>query len=271
MAPMHEQEVDKDGFYAPGYPQLTPFATPNKERHGKNKKTARPRLETWSPEWTAFYSNPRDQRRECRYCRESSRDHQGNITHTIVKCGKLWLNTYLAKSNGAMPPRYKTPKFVTDYLATGQGRKWFRNYTRQRTHIHEAPTTPDSLAARKAFLDLCDQHTKPTTSPSSVPLYEGNELTQDFVVVQATAVKDLSKKPRISTPTPAFLKWMSTDVNLQNDVDRLHRAIQRTHGPRYLTALGGASTATDDRQEIFATTTALQATDSRSYRDVIVD
>jgi hypothetical protein len=260
-APIHEQEVNKDDFYTPGHPQLTPTATPSEGKHGK----------AWSPEWIAYHSHPRHHHRECRFCRESSRDRQGNITHTIVKCGKLWLNIYLTKSNGAMPPRSKTPQFVTNFLATARGRKWIRNYTRRGTHAYETLMTPDSLAARKAFLDLCDQHTKPTTSPSSVPLYEGNELAQDLVVVQATAVKDLPKKPRISVPTPAFLKWMSTDVNLQNDMDRLHRSIQRTHGPRYLTALGGASTATDDRQEIFATTTALQATDSRSYRDVIGD
>ena len=139
----------------------------------------------------------------------------------------------------------------------------------RRARDRDSQETPASLAARKAFLDLCDQHTKPTTSPSSVPLYEDNELAQDLVVVQATAVKNLPPNPLILTPT--YIQEVTADENLQNDVDRLHRAIQRTHGPWYLTALGGASTATDDRQEIFATTTALQATDSRSYRDVVGD
>jgi hypothetical protein len=88
-APKHEQEVNKDDFYTPGHPQLTPTATSDKEKHGKDKKSSKYRMAAWSPEWIAFHSNPRDHHRECRYCRESSRDHQGNITHTIVKCGKL--------------------------------------------------------------------------------------------------------------------------------------------------------------------------------------
>ena len=102
-------------------------------------------------------------------------------------------------------------------------------------------------------------------------LCEDNELAQALVVVQAIAVKDLPKKPRFPTPTPAFLKWMSSSVDLQNDMDLLTRSVQRAHSPRYLTALEGVSTATSNRPEIFATTSALQATDLRSYRDVVGD
>jgi hypothetical protein len=285
-SPIHDQGMNKDKFYTPGHPQLTSTATSPFDKGRATKARREKHGKAWSPEWIAYHSHPRHHDRECRYCREASRDRQGNITHTIVKCGKLWLNVYLSKysCNGTMPPLSKTPPFVTNFLATARGRNWIRNYTPRGTHAYESRTSPDSLAAREAFLDLWSQHTKPTTSPSSVStssstswtldtplLCEDNELAQALVVVQATAVKDLPKKPRFPTPTPAFLKWMSSSNALQNDMDLLTRSVQRAHSPRYLTALEGVSTATSNRPEIFATTSALQATDLRSYRDVVGD
>ena len=98
---------------------------------------------------------------------------------------------------------------------------------------------------------------------------EGDELTQGLSVVQATAVKNLPPNPLILTPT--YIQEVTADENLQNDVDRLRRAAQHAHGPRLRTALGNDFTATDAHQEIFATTTALQAADARPYFDVLFD
>ena len=163
MAPMYEQVVDEDDFYA--YQQLAPFAAPSKETYGKNKregykKTNGPRPEPWSPEWVALYSNAREQQRECRYCRESSRDSQGNITHTILECGKLWINVQLTNSNGVMPAPANFPQFVKDYLATEKGSEWFKRKTSPDVHGKKASLGAMSLstAQTESFANLLQCH-----------------------------------------------------------------------------------------------------------------
>jgi hypothetical protein len=195
--------------------------------------------------------------------------------HNDAGCSKSWITaqyTVYGPDYELETCRYKLPPFVRRFLSRENGRTWVRRKSNdmRRARDRDAQETPASLAAKKDFLDLCGLYTKPTTTTqSSDPLYEDNVLTLDLGVVQATAVKNLPPNPLILTPTS--IQVSTADVNLQNDVDRLQRAVQRAYGPRHRTALEDASTATDARQEIFATTTAFQAADARPYFDVLVD
>ena len=125
--------------------------------------------------------------------------------------------------------------------------------------------TPAALAAKQAFIDLCDQYTRPTTTTRDSDLpREDHLLPLDLGVVQATAVKNLPPNPLILTPTSVH--GVTANENFQDDIDRL----QQTHGPRLSTALENDFTATDARQENFATTTAPTA-DARPYFDILFD
>ena len=234
----------------------------------------------WTYEWYTFYKDfPRSG--GCAHC-ESHAMMEGyaphpDRDHTTAGCSKSWITAQYTvygpdyELETRHHRRYKLPPFVQRFLTFEAGRSWVR-FMRNKSHDmreardRDAQETPASLAAKQAFLDLCGQYTRQTTTTQdSDPPHEDNVLTLDLGVVQATAVKNLPPNPLILTPTS--VQEVTANENLQDDVNQL----QRTHGPRLRTALGNDFTATDARQELFATTTALQAADARPYFDVLFD
>jgi hypothetical protein len=238
----------------------------------------------WTYEWYTFYKDfPRSG--GCAHC-ESHAMTEGYAPHperdhTTAGCPKSWITAQYTvygpdyELETRHHRRYKLPPFVQRFLTFEVGRSWVR-FMRNKSHDvqeardRDAQETPASLADKQAFLDLCGQYTRQTTTTQDSDLHhEDNILTLDLGVVQATAVKNLPPNPLILTPTS--VQEVTADENLQDDVDQLQRATQHAHGPRLRTALGNDFTATDARQEIFATTNALQTADARPYFDVLFD
>ena len=163
----------------------------------------------WTYEWYAFYKDfPRSG--GCAHC-ESHAMMEGYAPHperdhTTTGCSKSWITAqytvygpdYELKSHLHHPP-----PFVRSFLRSPRGRAW-ATFMRNKSHdvqearVRNAQETPASLAAKQAFLDLCGQYTRPTTTTQdSDPPHEDNILTLDLGVVQATAVKNLPPNPLI--------------------------------------------------------------------------
>ena len=234
----------------------------------------------WTYEWYTFYKDfPRSG--GCAHCESHAMmkgyAHLADIKeHTTVECAKSWITAqytvygpdYDLKSHlHRLGQHGSKPPFVQRFLSHGRGKKW-ASFARRNSGVERSPRTdihmtPAALAAKQAFIDLCDQYTRPTTTTQDSDLPRDLQPL-DLSVVHATAVKNLPPNPLILTPTSVH--GVTANENFQDDIDRL----QHTHGPRLRTALEDDFTATDARQENFATTTAPPA-DARPYFDILFD
>ena len=132
----------------------------------------------WTYEWYTFYKDfPRSG--GCAHC-ESHAMMEGyaphpDRDHTTAGCSKSWITAQYTvygpdyEFETRHHRRHKLPPFVQRFLTFEAGRSWVR-FMRNKSHDvqeardRDAQETPASLAAKQAFLDLCGQYTRHTTT-----------------------------------------------------------------------------------------------------------